>query len=102
MAEALKVNNEESQISGRGPERPVAVRQTPEWVQRITEYPRRFSQFLHEVRVEMRQVTWPTRDDVKGTTVVVILTVFFFGFFLFVVDLGVSQLVEKVLKAFRR
>ena len=102
MAEALKVNNEESQISGRGPERPVTERQTPEWIQRITDYPRRFQQFLNEVRVEMRQVTWPTRDDVRATTVVVILTVFFFGFFLFVVDLGVSQLVERVLKAFRR
>ncbi len=102
MAEALKVNNEESQISGRGPERQITERQTPEWLQRITDYPRRFQQFLHEVRVEMRQVTWPTRDDVRATTVVVILTVFFFGFFLFVVDLGVSQMVEKVLKAFRR
>ena len=102
MAEALKVNNEESQISGRGPERPATPRQAPEWIQGIAEYPRRFTQFLHEVRVEMRQVTWPMRDDVRATTVVVILTVFFFGFFLFVVDLGVSQMVEKVLKAFRR
>ena len=40
MAEALKVNNEELQSSGsgRGPEAP---RQTPEWIQRIAEYPRR-------------------------------------------------------------
>jgi preprotein translocase subunit SecE len=78
------------------------VRQTPEWIQRLTGYPRRFRQFLHEVRVEMKQVTWPTVDDVKATTVVVILTVFFFGFYLFAVDLGVSQMVERVLKAFRR
>src|SRR2546427_2568661 len=34
---------------------------------RITEYPRRFRQFLHEVRVEMKQVTWPSRDDVVAT-----------------------------------
>ena len=102
MAEALKVNNEESPISGRAPEKQAAERQTPEWVLGITDYPRRVRQFLHEVRVEMRQVTWPTRDDVRATTVVVILTVFFFGFYLFVVDLGVSQMVERVLKAFRR
>jgi preprotein translocase subunit SecE len=97
MAEALKVKGDELQGSGRGPER-----ETPAWIQRIGAYPRRFGQFLHEVRVEMRQVTWPTLDDVRGTTLVVILTVFFFGFFLFAVDIGVSQLVEKVLKAFRR
>jgi preprotein translocase subunit SecE len=101
MAEALKVNNEESQTGSRGPERQETPRQAPEWMQRIGEYPRRLRQFLHEVRVEMRLVTWPTVDDVKSTTLVVILTVFFFGFFLFAVDLGVSQMVEKVLKAFR-
>ena len=95
MAEALKVKNEESQ--GSSP-----AREMPEWIKRIVDYPRRFRQFLHEVRVEMRQVTWPTRDDVRATTLVVIATVFFFGFFLFAVDLGVSQVVEKVLKAFRR
>ena len=76
MAEALKVKNEELQGGGRGPER-----QTPAWIERLVEYPRRFQQFLHEVRVEMRQVTWPTLDDVRGTTVVVILTVSFLDFF---------------------
>ena len=52
--------------------------------------------------MEIRQVTWPTLDDVKATTVVVILTVFFFGFFLYVVDLGVGKAVQKVLEAFHR
>ncbi|MCL5288490.1 MAG: preprotein translocase subunit SecE [Acidobacteria bacterium] len=102
MAEALKVNNEESQISGRGPERPETVRQTPEWLQRLGEYPRRFKQFLHEVRVEMKQVTWPTVDDVKATTVVVILTVFFFGAFLAVVDYGAGWAVQRILQFFHK
>lgn len=102
MAEALKLNNEESQTGSRGPERPDAVRETPAWLQRIADYPKRLRQFLHEVRVEMRLVTWPTVDDVKSTTLVVILTVFFFGFFLFGVDLIVSQGVERVLKAFHK
>ena len=35
-------------------------------------------EFLHEVRVEMKQVTWPSRDDVVSTTGVVIATVAFF------------------------
>ena len=99
MAEALKVNNEELQGGGRGPEE---ARHAPEWVQRLGAYPRRFKQFLHEVRVEIRQVTWPTLDDVKATTVVVILTVFFFGFFLYMVDLGVGKAVQMVLEAFHR
>ncbi|HEX2715112.1 MAG TPA: preprotein translocase subunit SecE, partial [Candidatus Acidoferrales bacterium] len=42
--------------------------QVPGPVNRLAEYPRRLRQFLHEVRVEMKQVTWPTWDDVTSTT----------------------------------
>ncbi len=66
------------------------------------EYLRRMRTFLHEVRVEMRQVTWPTRDDVTSTTFVVIATVFFFGLYLFLVDFGVSHAVTRVLDYFRK
>src|SRR6267143_1807894 len=30
-------------------------------------------QFLHEVRLEMRRVTWPTRDEIKNTTVITLI-----------------------------
>ncbi len=70
-------------------------------VDRLAEHPRRFRRFLHDVRVETRQVTWPSVSDVRATTAVVIVTVFFFGVFLFLVDFGVSQVVEQVLKYFR-
>ena len=93
MAEATKVKEGEAQggISAALPG-PIA---------KLTEYPRRFRQFLHDVRVEMRQVTWPTRTDVRATTAVVIVTVFFFGFFLFLVDFGVSHVVERIIRTFR-
>jgi preprotein translocase SecE subunit len=93
MAEAVKVRNEETPSSTPGP-----IQAVPNWF--VGKW-RNFSLFLHEVRVETRQVTWPTKSDVQATTVVVIVTVFFFGLFLFFVDLGVSQLVDRVLKAFR-
>jgi preprotein translocase subunit SecE len=64
------------------------------------EYPRRWRGFLHEVRVEMRQVTWPTRHEVFVTTWVVIVTVAFFGVFFFAVDSGVSWLVQRIIKLF--
>jgi preprotein translocase subunit SecE len=56
-------------------------------------------EFLHDVRVEMKQVTWPSREDVVSTTWVVIVTVAFFGVFLEVVDklvqLGVAYVFKK-------
>jgi preprotein translocase subunit SecE len=57
-------------------------------------------EFLHDVRVEMKQVTWPSREDVVSTTGVVIATVFFFGVFLAIVDWLVQMGVTKVFKIF--
>ncbi len=70
----------------------------PVWIEGLLEKPRRFAKFLREVRVEMDHVTWPTFSDVRSTTLVVVVTVFFFGLFLFIVDFGVSRLVELILK----
>jgi len=89
--QAAKVNNETAQ--GGGPSL-----QVPEPVNKLLAYPRRFRQFLHEVRVEMRQVTWPSRRDVYATTLVVIVTTIFFALFLWLVDVGVSQAVGRVFK----
>jgi preprotein translocase subunit SecE len=57
-------------------------------------------EFLHDTRVEMKQVTWPSRQDVVSTTGVVIATVFFFGVFLFFVDKGVEEAVRYIFKVF--
>jgi preprotein translocase subunit SecE len=57
-------------------------------------------EFLHDVRVEMKQVTWPSREDVVSTTGVVVATVFFFGVFLTVVDWLVQKGVTYILKIY--
>jgi preprotein translocase SecE subunit len=72
----------------------------PGVVDRAAQPFRRMRQFLHEVRVEMRQVTWPTRTAVRATTVVVLVTVAFFGVFFFFVDQGVSRSVRWILEQF--
>jgi preprotein translocase subunit SecE len=55
-------------------------------------------QFLREVRAELRKVTWPTRKQTVGSTVVVIILVMIVSFFLGAVDLGLSGLVRTVLQ----
>jgi preprotein translocase subunit SecE len=57
-------------------------------------------EFLHDTRVEMKQVTWPTREDVVSTTWIVVVTVAFFGVFLWLVDLGVQRIVQAIFKKF--
>jgi len=67
---------------------------------RVKQRPQEWFAFLHEVRVELRQVTWPSRDDVVSTTAVVIIAVAFFGVFFFGVDSTVGFLLQRLLRLF--
>ena len=55
-------------------------------VAKITDWSQNTKQFYTDVRSEMKKVTWPPRQEVVGTTVVVIVAVFFFGLYLGLVD----------------
>ena len=55
-------------------------------------------QFLREVRVELRKVTWPSRKQTIGSTVVVIVIVLVISAFLGVVDFGLSSLINFVVQ----
>jgi preprotein translocase subunit SecE len=55
-------------------------------------------QFLREVKIELKKVTWPSRKQTIGSTVVVIVLVMIISFFLGAVDIGLSSLVKVVLQ----
>ena len=55
-------------------------------------------QFLREVKVELKKVTWPSRKQTIGSTVVVLILVLIISLFLGVVDMGLSQLIRVVLQ----
>jgi preprotein translocase subunit SecE len=59
---------------------------------KIFNYVKRLRTFLVEVRGEFKKVTWPPRREVYGTTIVVVVTVFFFGFYLYGLDVAMSYL----------
>jgi preprotein translocase subunit SecE len=61
----------------------------------------RLSDFYQAVKQEMRKTTWPTRSEVWSTTVVVLLAIVFFGFYLWGVDRLVTlgfQALERAIK----
>ena len=57
-------------------------------------------QFYQDVRSEMKKVSWPSRDEVFGTTVIVVASVFFFGIYLGLIDALLAQGFKKVLDYF--
>jgi len=52
--------------------------------------------FFREVRSEMSKVSFPSRDEVVGTTIVVLVTSFIFAFYLWFADLIIVQLFKVV------
>jgi preprotein translocase subunit SecE len=55
--------------------------------------------YLGDIRSEMKRVTWPTRDQVQSTTVVVILSVFIFAVYFKIVDQVITSTVVKTYTA---
>ncbi|HKO99158.1 MAG TPA: preprotein translocase subunit SecE [Pyrinomonadaceae bacterium] len=46
----------------------------------------RLSQFVRDVRAEMKRVSWPTLNEVRNTTIITLVAVVFFAVYLFLVD----------------
>lgn len=65
---------------------------------KIKAYVNRVLQFLREVKTELKKVTWPTRKQTIGSTLVVIILVMIISIFLGVVDIGLSNLVRVFLQ----
>jgi preprotein translocase subunit SecE len=55
-------------------------------------------QFLREVKIELKKVTWPTRKQTLGSTAVVIVLVMIISVFLGLVDVSLGNLVRAVFK----
>jgi preprotein translocase subunit SecE len=54
--------------------------------------------FLGEVRVEIKKVTWPSKKEAIGGTGVVLFTVFLMSIFLGLVDSVLAMIVENLIK----
>jgi preprotein translocase subunit SecE len=69
-------------------------------VERIKDTWVRIKTFFVEVNSETKKVTWPTFKEVRDTTIVVIIAVIIFGFFLYMVDLALGRIIQYLFKVF--
>jgi preprotein translocase subunit SecE len=56
----------------------------------------RIQQFFRDVMTEFRRVTWPGRDDVVNSTIVVLFVVFVLAAFLWMVDISLAWVVGRI------
>ncbi|MCP4707477.1 MAG: preprotein translocase subunit SecE [Planctomycetes bacterium] len=57
----------------------------------------KIKQYWHETVAEFGKVTWPSRNELTGSTIVTVIVSLVLGFFVFAVDMGLSQLMRVVL-----
>jgi preprotein translocase subunit SecE len=66
-----------------------------EVVQRRESLPARVVNFYQEVVAEMRKVTWPDREQLKDTTIKIIIFVLFIGAILGILDVLLQLILVK-------
>jgi len=52
--------------------------------------------FLTDVRVELKKVSWPSRQDTISSTGVVLVVVFIISFYLGMVDILLSRMITSL------
>ena len=68
--------------------------------EKIKEWTQNTKQFYFDVRSEMKKVSWPGRQEIIGTTIVVIVATFFFGLYLGLCDYLLANGVAWVFRHF--
>jgi len=52
--------------------------------------------FYHDVIKEMKKVTWPTKDELKESTQIVIVVCLVFALVTYIVDMAISTLFKGI------
>ncbi|MGE0640318.1 MAG: preprotein translocase subunit SecE [Thermoanaerobaculia bacterium] len=66
------------------------------WLEKIKNSFVSIPRFFGEVKAEMKKVSFPSRDEVVGTTVVVLITSVIFALYLWIADMVIVQLFKMV------
>ncbi len=56
------------------------------------------AQFLREVKMEIKKVTWPSRSHTINSTIVVLITTAIITTFLYLCDLGFGRVISRLIK----
>jgi preprotein translocase subunit SecE len=71
-------------------------------IETIKAWPKATKDYIDELKLEMRRVTWPNRKQVEATTTVVIVCVFAFAAYFKIIDVIVEGTVQRAITALTR
>lgn len=67
-------------------------------MEKVREYIDQLSRFLREVKQEFKKITWPKKQEIISSTVLVILLAFVMAFFLGFVDITLQNLLSYLIQ----
>jgi len=53
--------------------------------------------YLSDVKIEIKKVTWLSKDEMLGSTLVVWVFAIIVSIFLFIVDFGIAEFISKII-----
>lgn len=54
--------------------------------------------FFTDVVKEMKKVTWPKKDDLRDSTIIVLVVCLILAGFVYLVDTGISLILQQILQ----
>ena len=70
--------------------------------QRAATWPTRVKDYVEDLQLEMKRVTWPSWKQVRATTAVVIIATFAFSLYFFVIDNVIQRVITKLFDTFTK
>lgn len=58
----------------------------------------KMGQFLNEVKLELKKVSWSTREELKDSTIVVLVSIVILGAFIGLFDFIMSKVISMVIR----
>ena len=58
---------------------------------------RKITDYMHGIQLEMKKVTWLSKQEMMGSTMIVGIFAVFIAVFLFFVDFGLSQFISRLI-----
>jgi preprotein translocase subunit SecE len=61
-------------------------------------YGKKVQRFLHDIRIELKKVNWPTRREMLVFTSIVIIVILAVGIFFWFLDTGFTALLKLIIR----
>ena len=56
----------------------------------------KIKQYIENVQIEMKKVSWPTWDELRGSTYIVLSLSLILSIFLFIVDFVLNEVISRI------